>query len=147
MGPKDLKNAQVMEKSSQKRPKLLHQISIWKSKTFTTNHFWNLKIQTTNHVSKLYCKQVSKWNNDVSADIYWQNINNWEHAQLSYLYEMERGGECARQQRDRESVWVGVRIVANRGSVGCKNGHWKNRPFRISQNWNRQICFNCKKVF
>jgi hypothetical protein len=63
----------------------------------------------------------------VSADIYCQNINNQKHAQSSYLYETERGGECVRQQRDRERecVW----IATNRGTVSCKNGSWKNGPF------------------
>ncbi len=71
----------------------------------------------------------------MSADVYCQNINNRKHAQSPYLYEMERRGECARQwkDRERERVCEGVRIAANRGSVGCKNGRWKNGPFRISQ--------------
>jgi hypothetical protein len=83
----------------------------------------------------MYCKQVPKRNNDVSADVYCQNINNQKHAQSSYLYQMERRGECARQQRDRERERKseGVQIAANRGSVGCKNGCWKNRLFGISQ--------------
>jgi hypothetical protein len=67
--------------------------------------------------------------------------------------KQKRRGECTRQRRDRErdrereSVCEGARIAANRGSVSCKNDCWKNRPFGISQDKNRQIYFNCGKVF
>jgi hypothetical protein len=57
----------------------------------------------------MYCKQVPKRNNDVSADFYGQNINNRKHAQSSYLYQMERRGEYAKQQRERERGRVRVR--------------------------------------
>jgi len=38
----------------------------------------------------------------LSADVYCQNINNPKYTSLSDLYETERRGECAGQQRDRE---------------------------------------------
>ncbi len=73
----------------------------------------------------------------MSADHSCQNLKNRKHAQLSYLYKTERRGECARQRRDRErereSVCEGAQIAANRGSIGCKNSHWKNGPFGKSQ--------------
>ncbi len=48
-----------------KKPKYLHQSTIWKSKTSTSNPFWILKIPTTNHSAKkvkmweVFCRQ--KW--------------------------------------------------------------------------------------
>jgi hypothetical protein len=38
-------------------------------------------------------------------------------------------------ERPRGSVCVceGAQIATNRGSVGSKNGRWKNGPFEISQ--------------
>ncbi len=33
------------------------------------------------------------------------------------------------RERERERESEGEQIAANRGSVSCKNGHWKNRPF------------------
>ncbi len=41
---------------------------------------------------------------------------------------VQDSGEIERK-REREGAW----IVANRGSIGCKNGCWKNGPFEISQ--------------
>jgi hypothetical protein len=40
---------------------------------------------------------------------------------------------CKTAERLRESVCEGAWIVANRGSVSCKNGCWRNRPFGIDR--------------
>jgi hypothetical protein len=50
----------------------------------------------------MYCKQVPQVKQRYVADVYCQNINNQNHTQLSYLYETERRGECAKQQSERE---------------------------------------------
>ncbi len=45
----------------------------------------------------------------------------------------KKGRVCKTAERLRERKSEGARIAANRGSVGCKNGCWKNGPFGISQ--------------
>ncbi len=65
-----------------------------------------------------------------STDIYCQIIINFQHGQLSYLYQNRKKGKRASCRRDRErkrerdGEWL-----KSGGSVGCKNDHWRNRPF------------------
>ncbi len=51
--------------------------------------------------------------------------------------------EGAREQdtgeTERERVQERGRIVANWGSIGCKNGRWRNIPLGISQDHNKRI--------
>ncbi len=45
---------------------------------------------------------------------------------------MERRGKglaAGETERERERVCERQRVAENRGSVGCKNGRWRNRPF------------------
>jgi hypothetical protein len=63
----------------------------------------------------------------MSADVYCQNLNNWQHIETSYLYSNGKKGKHARCRRDREreSVCERQSSAENRGGVRCKkNGHW-----------------------
>jgi hypothetical protein len=66
----------------------------------------------------------------------------------SYLYEMERRGECAGQRKDRERVCVQVRgqlqfWVASVVKMAVR----RTDHFGISQDKFRRIYINCKEVF
>jgi hypothetical protein len=51
------------------------------------------------------------------------------------------------RDRERECVCKRGRIAENGGSVSCKNGHWRNRPFGKSQDQNRRITLIARNYF
>ncbi len=56
-----------------------------------------------------YCKQVPKWNNDVSADVYCQNINKSETwTVVIFIWNGKKGQASKTEERQRERVWVRV---------------------------------------
>jgi hypothetical protein len=80
---------------------------------------------------RIIVSRVSSETTGWSADIYCKIINNQKHGQSSYLYQNGKKGKEAsyRRERERERERVCERVVENGGSVGCKKGHWRNRPF------------------
>jgi hypothetical protein len=54
----------------------------------------------------------------MSADVYCQNLNNWQYTETSYLYSNRKKGKQARCQRDRESVcerdreWLKIELAS-----------------------------------
>ncbi len=62
----------------------------------------------------------------MSADVYCQNLNNWQYTETSYLYSNRKKGKRARCWRDRERECVCVRqsSAKNRVGIHCKNGCW-----------------------
>jgi hypothetical protein len=68
-----------------------------------------------------------------------------------YMERKEGARELAARETDRERESVCVRergrIAENGGSVSCKNGHWRNGPFGISQDQNRRTTFIVRNYF
>ncbi len=55
-------------------------------------------------------------------------ISNTDN-RLVYIKRKEGGKKLAARETKRESVCERQRVTENGGSISCKKGHWRNRPF------------------
>ncbi len=61
-----------------------------------------------------------------SADVYCQSVNNLvSQALILFIRNGKKGKRVQLLERQRERQ----RVAENGGSVGCKNGRQRNRPF------------------
>ncbi len=73
-------------------------------------------------------------------------IGNTESCQI-YIRMERRGKELVAGETERERVCERRRVAENGGSIGCKNGHWRNGPFWVNLgSWCKDY-FNVRKYF